>query len=71
VGTVTDDALGAVAVAVRRRRRGEGRAQWPAAAAVDVTVVDDPVCVAIMERFVADHPDFWYEDIGVAPGHQT
>jgi cytosine deaminase len=56
-----------VAVAVRRRRRGEGRARWLAAAGVDVTVVDDPARVAIMDRFVADHPDLWYEDVGIAP----
>ena len=48
-----------------------GQHEWLAAAGVDVTVLDDPDCVAMMERFVADHPDLWYEDIGIAPGHQT
>ncbi|RPI22581.1 MAG: nucleoside deaminase, partial [Actinobacteria bacterium] len=32
---------------------------------VSVEVVDDPGCVAMMERFIADHPDLWQEDIGV------
>jgi hypothetical protein len=29
------------------------------------------MCVAITERFIADHPDVRYEDIGIAPGRQT
>jgi hypothetical protein len=29
------------------------------------------MCVAITERFIVDHPDLRYEDIGIAPGHQT
>lgn len=31
---------------------------------VDVTVVDSPDCRDLMTRFVAAHPDIWYEDIG-------
>ena len=31
---------------------------------VDVTVVDDPTCVALMERMIAERPEFWNEDIG-------
>ncbi|MEM9881291.1 MAG: nucleoside deaminase [Planctomycetota bacterium] len=32
---------------------------------VDVTVMDHAGCVAIMERFIAEQPDLWNEDIGV------
>jgi cytosine deaminase len=32
---------------------------------VEVEVVDDPECIAIMERFIRDKPDLWHEDIGV------
>jgi len=32
---------------------------------VTVEVVDDPRCVTLMERFMADSPDLWNEDIGV------
>lgn len=31
---------------------------------VRVDVVDDAGCIALMERFIADHPDLWNEDIG-------
>lgn len=31
---------------------------------VEVVVVDDPECVAMMEEFIAAHPDLWNEDIG-------
>ncbi len=32
---------------------------------VDVVVLDDAECVAMMQRFVAEHPELWNEDIGV------
>ena len=31
---------------------------------VEVTVVDDPECTALMRDFIRDHPDLWNEDIG-------
>jgi creatinine deaminase len=31
---------------------------------VRVEVVDDPGCVQMMERFIAEHPALWNEDIG-------
>lgn len=31
---------------------------------VDLVVLDDPRCVALMERFVREHPELWNEDIG-------
>src|SRR5688500_6702574 len=31
---------------------------------VDVQVVQDPACIALMERFIARHPELWNEDIG-------
>jgi cytosine deaminase len=32
---------------------------------VSIEVVQDARCVALMKRFVAEHPDLWNEDIGV------
>lgn len=32
---------------------------------VRVDVVQDPACIALMERFIAVHPELWNEDIGV------
>ena len=31
---------------------------------VTVEVVQDPDCLALMERFMREHPDLWFEDIG-------
>jgi cytosine deaminase len=31
---------------------------------VEVHVLDDPECVALMRDFIARHPDLWNEDIG-------
>ena len=31
---------------------------------VRVDVVQDERCIAMMERFIADHPELWNEDIG-------
>jgi cytosine deaminase len=32
---------------------------------VEVVVVQDAECIALMERFIAEHPALWNEDIGV------
>ena len=32
---------------------------------VDLVVLDDPDCIEMMARFIAEHPDVWNEDIGV------
>jgi cytosine deaminase len=31
---------------------------------VDVTVLNDPECIEIMEKFIKDNPTLWNEDIG-------
>jgi creatinine deaminase len=31
---------------------------------VDVRVLQDPACIALMERFIAERPQLWHEDIG-------
>jgi len=43
----------------------QGPEEYVRSRGVDVTVVDDPDCVDLMTRFIADHPDLWNEDIGV------
>jgi len=32
---------------------------------VDLRVLDDPACIALMKRFMAESPQLWNEDIGV------
>lgn len=31
---------------------------------VEVEVLQDPACIALMERFIAEKPGLWHEDIG-------
>ena len=31
---------------------------------VELTILNDPQCVELMEQFIAAHPDLWDEDIG-------
>lgn len=34
---------------------------------VEVVVLDDPRCITLMEEFIAEHPELWFEDIGEVP----
>lgn len=42
-----------------------GGHDWLAENGVEVVVLDDPECVAMMTDFIAARPDLWNEDIGV------
>lgn len=54
-------------VVIGENRTFLGREDWLRAEGTEVMVLDDPRCVALMERFIAQHPDLWDEDIGVPP----
>ncbi|MGW1881312.1 nucleoside deaminase [Streptomyces sp. NPDC001970] len=41
-----------------------GAHDWLAAHGVDVVVLDDPECTALMREFIGRHPELWSEDIG-------
>ena len=32
---------------------------------VELAILDDPKCIALMEKFIAEKPDLWNEDIGI------
>jgi cytosine/creatinine deaminase len=42
-----------------------GGHDWLAANGVEVVLLDDPECVAMMTDFINARPDLWNEDIGV------
>ncbi|MBO6740235.1 MAG: nucleoside deaminase [Phycisphaerales bacterium] len=44
-----------------------GREDWMAQEGVEIVLANDPRCVELMERFIAQHPELWDEDIGVPP----
>ncbi|MEV6245678.1 nucleoside deaminase [Streptomyces sp. NPDC051742] len=41
-----------------------GGHDWLAEHGVEVVVLDDPECVALMREFITRHPSLWNEDIG-------
>ncbi|MEU0751788.1 nucleoside deaminase [Streptomyces albogriseolus] len=41
-----------------------GGHDWLAEHGVEVVVLDDPECVALMREFIARNPELWNEDIG-------
>ncbi|MBB2987661.1 deaminase [Terracoccus luteus] len=51
-------------VVVGEARTFSGGHEWLAEHGVEVVVLDDPGCVAMMADFVHRHPDVWNEDIG-------
>lgn len=54
-------------VIIGERRTFTGREDWLLAEGVQLVHIDDPRCRALMERFIADRPELWDEDIGVPP----
>lgn len=44
-----------------------GQHAWLVEHGVEVVVLDDPDCAALMSRFAREHPQTWVEDIGGPP----
>jgi cytosine deaminase len=42
-----------------------GGHDWLAENGVEVVLLEDPECIAMMTTFIAEHPELWNEDIGV------
>ncbi|RDI64965.1 cytosine deaminase [Nocardia pseudobrasiliensis] len=57
--------FGIGAVVVGEARTFNGGHEWLAENGVSITVLDDPRCVEMMEKFIAERPELWFEDIGV------
>lgn len=51
-------------VLIGEARTFSGGHDWLAEHGVEVTLLDDPECVALMREFIADRPELWFEDIG-------
>ena len=43
----------------------KGPEEYVRAQGVHVEVIQDPTCIQLMQRFIADRPELWNEDIGV------
>jgi cytosine deaminase len=51
-------------VVVGEARTFEGGHDWLAEHGVEIVVLDDEECVALMTDFIASRPELWHEDIG-------
>lgn len=51
-------------VVIGENRTFVGAEDWMRASGVELTVLDDPRCVALMQRLQREKPDLWAEDIG-------
>ncbi|HYW14345.1 MAG TPA: nucleoside deaminase [Longimicrobium sp.] len=51
-------------VVIGENRTFMGEEELLRARGVEVTVVQDPQCILLMERLIAAHPELWNEDIG-------
>ncbi|MDA8371436.1 MAG: nucleoside deaminase [Nocardiopsaceae bacterium] len=51
-------------VVIGEARTFFGGHEWLAENGVDIVILDDPRCVELMSRFIFDHPELWFEDIG-------
>ena len=52
-------------VVIGENRSFDGNEAFLRSRGVEVTVLDDPACVALMQRFQREKPAVWAEDIGV------
>lgn len=55
-------------VVIGENQTFQGREDWLEDAGMEVVVFEDARCVEMMERFIAERPELWNEDIGVPPG---
>ncbi|WP_405713755.1 MULTISPECIES: nucleoside deaminase [unclassified Streptomyces] len=51
-------------VVIGEARTFSGGRDWLARHGVEIVLLDDAECVALMREFVRDHPALWDEDIG-------
>ncbi|MHA2351575.1 MAG: nucleoside deaminase [Candidatus Thorarchaeota archaeon] len=51
-------------VIVGENKTFQGPEQYVRDRGVDVTVLSDPECIEMMEKFIRDNPTLWNEDIG-------
>ncbi|NGM18443.1 nucleoside deaminase [Roseomonas stagni] len=54
-------------VVIGENRSFDGNEDLLRSRGVAVTVLDDPACIALMQRFQREKPAVWAEDIGVDP----
>ncbi|MHC0430429.1 nucleoside deaminase [Streptomyces sp. O3] len=63
--------FGIARVVVGEARTFQGGHDWLAEHGVEIVILDDPRCAALMADFVAARPELWYEDIGASEAQRA
>lgn len=56
-------------VVIGENRTFQGPEEYVASRGVELVIVDNAECRELMERFIAEHPQLWNEDIGDVTNH--
>ena len=60
-GTIVQ--FGIKRVVIGEMRNFVGNVDFLRERGVDVNVLDDPACITLMEKFIQERPELWFEDI--------
>ncbi len=52
-------------IVVGENRTFQGPEDYVRSRGVELEILDDPTCIALMTEFIEAHPELWNEDIGV------
>ncbi len=52
-------------IVIGENRTFQGREDWLKQEGIELRLMNDERCIAMMERFIREHPDLWNEDIGL------
>ena len=53
------------AVVIGEATNFHGGHEWLASLGVEVLILDDPECTALLGEFIRERPELWHEDIGL------
>ena len=51
-------------IIIAENKHFQGHPDYLESRGVELTILDDPECMALMAKFVAEKPELWHEDIG-------
>jgi cytosine deaminase len=51
-------------IVIGENRTFQGPEEYVRSRGVELVILDDPECIALMEHFIATRPELWNEDIG-------
>ena len=52
-------------VVVGENHTFQGEEEWLKGHGIEIKIAQDPDCIAMMQKFIEEHPNLWNEDIGV------